>query len=172
MGKINWKLVFFGRFMSGLGLRKFSKFVKSCVFQLWLWVDWVLVLFVNHIIMGCLLLILERDWIGSQDTDLSGRVFRHIHWMYPRLLIPGVYVCRSDCLFVLWLECIALAGNGVCLLHGCISLKRNEQARSTWFEILFAPGKGLTSRHNLEVLCMYHCLYFKVAVFCWPHTGV
>ena len=91
----------------------------------------------------------NRGWNVGQDFDLGWRVFRHIHWLYLCLFIHGVYVCRIDCFHLfLWLECIALTGNGFCLLHGCISLKSNEQAWSTRFEILSATGKGLTSRYN------------------------
>ena len=47
---------------------------------------------------------MERDWNVGQDLDLNGRVFRLVHWVYPRLFLPGIYVCRSDCfhLFFDW----------------------------------------------------------------------
>ena len=58
--------------------------------------------------------------------------------------------------FVLWLECIALAGNGVCLLPGCIPPMPNEQAWSRWSAILFATGKGFTSsldwKHTVSLI--------------------
>ena len=92
---------------------------------------------------------LEIDWNVGQGFDLNGRVFRHITLDVSPSLHP-----RCTCLpfrlfsFVLWLECIALTGNGVCPLHGCISLKCNEPAWPRWFQILSATGKGLTSRHR------------------------
>ena len=73
----------------------------------------------------------ERDWNVCQDFDLNGRVFWHIYWMYPRLFIPGVCVCRSDCfhLFFDWNVLHWLGMGFACysaVYHQCLMSKRDQ----------------------------------------------
>ena len=148
IGKINWKcflkiclysmfiyLVYFSR-------RKFQK-LRKVVFSSFDCesVECSLVLLSKHseIIVTCL----DIGQSGSQDFDFGWRIFRHIHWMYPRRFIPEMCICREECLICSVIGMYCASWESIWLLHGCVSLKSNARAWSRWFQILFAAGKGL-----------------------------